>query len=91
MIGRPLMVMPFSQGSVARAGYGSSVVVRSITGNIDDAPQPAIWVLFEQLPADLTGFAGSGATALLTKRACTGLGVSSTIVMVLPPEQPYRW
>src|SRR6267143_5782051 len=31
--------------------------------------------------ADLTGFAGSGevATALLTKRPCTGLGVISTI------------
>lgn len=31
--------------------------------------------------ADLTGFAGSGevATALLSRRTCTGLGVSSTI------------
>src|SRR4029077_514538 len=43
----------FLQGSVARAGYGISVVVRSITGYIDDAPQPAIWTLFEQLQREI--------------------------------------
>src|SRR5258708_17997961 len=34
------------QRRVSRAGDGGSLVVRPITGNIDDAPQPAIGILF---------------------------------------------
>src|ERR1700730_866837 len=38
----------FLQRRVARAGDGRAVVVRSVAGDIDDAPQPAIWIFIEQ-------------------------------------------
>src|SRR5215475_6488886 len=41
------------QCSVARARYGGSVVVWPIAGNIDDASQPAIGILFEQLHREI--------------------------------------
>src|SRR5216683_99324 len=47
MIGRPLMVMPFSSAA-SRAGHRHAIVIWAVAGNVDDAPQPAIGILFEQ-------------------------------------------
>jgi hypothetical protein len=43
------MMMPFSRAASRAPVTGGSVVVRPIAGNVDDAPQPAIRILFEQI------------------------------------------
>jgi len=53
MIGRPLMIMPFARAASRAPVTGGSVVVRPIAGNIDDAPQPAIGIFFEQLHCEI--------------------------------------
>src|ERR1700675_1274789 len=61
------------QGSVARAGYGGSVVVRPIARNIDDAPQPVIGILFEQLQCEINR-TGNRGTRTSTNRCFHDLG-----------------
>src|SRR5439155_6411341 len=58
----------FLQGSVARAGYGGSVVVRTIAGNVDDTPQPAIRILFEQLQCEINRTGNRGARTSANRR-----------------------
>ena len=67
------MMMPFSRAASRAPVTGGSVVVRPIAGNVDDAPQPAIRILFEQLHCEIDR-AGNRGTRTSANRRFHDLG-----------------
>jgi len=57
-------VMPFSSAA-SRAGHRHAIVIWAVAANVDDAPQPAIGILFEERHGEInrTGNRSAGAPA----------------------------